>query len=667
MIEMIFNYIPYILLTFFLFIIFIIAISIFGLLFYNVLRRRTKNNQNLNFLEKCILSFGIGFSIYISSCFLIGSFCFMNFFTIYLPILIIDIVYICFLAIHKKFRIKEFLSLLRKKRNEIILFSSLLIFIFYVQIMFQWEILSKRKSLLDTDPFVLVGHTYNFFKTGEISSWGPAYPPGFRIFSASCLSLLISPDFRIIYYFFKFAPICILSFYLLIIAVIIKRIFKKNYFLLLILPLILSSDYFIYRLDFFVSSNIATLLILISLLIFMTNCPLYFFGFFFSAVFLFNPVVAFFYLISMFLFSFIKLLLIEKKIKRVIIKLYIKTSIISITLLIPYIIFISSYGFDILEILKFYYNISSLSNSFQVVKINNFPITIFLEIKDWIIGLLTNWVPEDPLWRKRLFINNQIIYSIFFSFALLGLFLSIKKNEEKQNRNLILYCKTIVVMILFIFFLPILIPNNFIINMFPFWIYMRTLEFFYGPILIIECFTISYFIKKVKNLKIYMIQNNEVYKKLIHKKYLSQIVNIEKIVVFIFLILSYSYFFINSVDNNYHGVGNYHYSDDQIESIFFIKENIPTGSKILVPDVAYSPAGCWIYSLLNDHNTTVWDFSKPNWYNSTKIYLQQNNITYLVIDKLLTTSTQLSDFLMIYQNMTIIYQNNLNIIFEIIS
>lgn len=661
-----FNYFLYFLMTNFLFFFFVIVISIFGMIFINILLKKSKKEWDLNPPEKFILSFGIGFSIYISFCFLIGIFRFMNFFTLYLPIIIIDIAFVCSFAIQKKFNIKKSLFLVKKKRKEIIFFSCLFIFIFCMQFLFQWNISTPRKSLLDTDPFVWVGYALDFFKEEELIAFSSTYPPGFSIFSTSCLSLLISPDFRIIYFFFKFAPICILSFYFLIIMVIIKRLFKKNYFLLLILPLILSSNYFIYRLNFYVSSNIATIMILISLIIFLTNCPLYFLSFFVSAVYLMNPLPALFYLISLLLFSLTKLLHLKKIPKPVIIKTCFKTSILFIFLLIPYILFIYSYGFNIIDIVKFYYDTSALPDSFQVVKGNNLLLINFIETIKWILQILSYWVPEDPIWRKKLFIQNQIIYSIFFCFALFGLFLSIKKNAEKQHNNLIIYCKTIVVIILFLFFLPILIPNKLIIPMFPFWMYMRTLEFFYGPILIIECFAISYIIKKTKILRINIIQNNGVYKKLTREKYLSKIVNIEKFIVVIFLISSYSYFFINSVDNVYHGVGNYHYSDNQIDSIFFIKDNIPTGSKILVPDIVYSPAGNWIYSLLNDHNTTVWEFSKPNCYNSTKSYLLQNNVKYLLIDLTLIQKTQLDLFLINFQNFEIIYQNELNIIFEII-
>ncbi|MHA1337797.1 MAG: hypothetical protein ACTSPW_18970, partial [Promethearchaeota archaeon] len=88
-------------------------------------------------------------------------------------------------------------------------------------------------------------------------------------------------------------------------AGLVRYIFKKNYITLIALLLVLSSHYLIYRMDYFVSSNLATIIFLISTLIFLLDLPIQFFGVFFVGLYLLNPIIAFYFLIIFIIYIFI--------------------------------------------------------------------------------------------------------------------------------------------------------------------------------------------------------------------------------------------------------------------------------------------------------------------------------------------------------------------------
>lgn len=657
------DYLIYLLLTAFLFFFFVIIISIFGMIFYNYLNKRSGKEWNHNFFEKFILSFGIGFSIYIPLCFLIAIFRFMNFFTIYLPIIIIDSIYICRLIFIYKINKKRIILFIKNKfikvKRDKIIFICILLFIFLMAFLFQWNIISYNMSLYEWDSFIWAWRSFQLSKDGYIAKdYAMIYPQGFRIFCAACLSLLIFPNFQITYFFHKFMPIPLLLFYILVLALIIKRIFKKNYLVLFGLIMILSTNYFNYRLFQFLSSNIATLLFLISLIVLLSKCSRYLLGFFITSIYLFNPIVALFYYIPLFFFTVIKLLYINKKLIKDFFIEIIKTLILIGLLFLPFMIFLFFNNFNIFSILRnpIFGNVIQLNQENYIFWLN------LSELKEGFLETLTDHVPSDrvfPESYKNYYKYNTIIFSFFFIFAVLGLSL---KNAENKTNDLLIFLKCVIIIVIILCFLPVIFPEILISTSTTFKFILRILEIYSAPIIIMECFTIDFIRKKAKFLTNYLTIKSKHYNNLLKNNILSKVVNFENIFITILLISTYSNYYINSQENNYHWDDNYLFTDEQIESILFINEKISSGSKILVPDLYSGLNG--MYKLLHDYKYYIWDYDKKECYYETKNYIHKNDIEYLLIDFITIRFSELNYFLINNENFKVVYENNRNIIFK---
>ncbi len=569
--------------------------------------------------------------------------------------------------------IKKIKHLVRQKKY----FFFVLIFFFVFQFIYQGSILASSKTLIDTDPYVLVGYTYNYFNYQNITGLGPSYPPGFNIFTAACLSLLILPDFKVIYFFFKFAPLCVLFLFFFIISIIVDRLFSKAYFLLIIFPLVLSSSWLIFRFNYFVSSNIATILVVISLIIFINGISLYNVAFFLSIIFFFNPVVCFFYLIV--LFAFLILKLITSRFKCNIIQSLKKFSKFIIIILIQieaYLILIYIRNYDIAMILKYYLGFFQADSPQNLIKTEFIPLINLETFYRSILNFLTRWVETDLPYERSYLKYNNVIYSPFFLLAVGALFFPISKYNKigKINQNFIIFGKVIVIFTILFYFVPIILPNIIYTKVIPFWMYIRPLQPFTAPILLMECIAFDYIIFKSNKNRIYSIfkTNLENFLNIIivKRKHKIRLYNFDKIVMSLIIFVSFASLFIYIERDDYNLSLNYHYKDEQLASLFFIKENLPKDSILLVANITYSPANNWIYDLIIDYEYIIWDFSGFNSYNTTKSYIFELNkyssteINYLLIDLKLISNTELVNFLEdpIFK---IIYENRINIILKV--
>ena len=102
----------------------------------------------------------------------------------------------------------------------------------------------------------------------------------------------------------------------------------------------------------------------------------------------------------------------------------------------------------------------------------------------------------------------------------------------------------------------------------------------------------------------------------------------------------------------------YNFSQDQIETMFYIQEEIPIDSKILTSDLEGLRV---LYFLLTEYETSPWNF-EINSYNTTKIYLNEENIDYMLIDLTRINSTELNNYTNAnhFENL---YENDINIFF----
>ncbi len=171
-------------------------------------------------------------------------------------------------------------------------------------------------------------------------------------------------------------------------------------------------------------------------------------------------------------------------------------------------------------------------------------------------------------------------------------------------------------------------------------------------------------VKKTKVLTTYFMKTNIRYKNLILKKKISKIVKFENIIIATIIISSYTNYY-NIIWQSDYKFYYYHFNDNQIESIFYMKENIPPNSKILVSNFTwYQDYNLILYLLIYDYQYILWDFGQENSYNKTINYLSQYNISYLLMDLQLIHSTQLNYFFLNTEQFTNIYENNRNSIFK---
>lgn len=103
----------------------------------------------------------------------------------------------------------------------------------------------------------------------------------------------------------------------------------------------------------------------------------------------------------------------------------------------------------------------------------------------------------------------------------------------------------------------------------------------------------------------------------------------------------------------------YDFSSGQVETLFFIQENIPRNSTILVPDLGKKN---YLYDLLIDYKFKYMDNRKEHLYDNVRGSLYSWKVKYLVIDISVINRKQLELFLNdhIFE---ILYNNTQNILF----
>lgn len=106
----------------------------------------------------------------------------------------------------------------------------------------------------------------------------------------------------------------------------------------------------------------------------------------------------------------------------------------------------------------------------------------------------------------------------------------------------------------------------------------------------------------------------------------------------------------------------YDFPSDQIETIFFIQENIPKNSTIIVPDLRDKN---YIYDLLIDHDIKFLNNKMLGFYDVAKGQLYSLKIAYLVIDLSAVELKYINQFRS-DKGFKILYENDLNIVFKYI-
>jgi hypothetical protein len=646
-----------------IFYLFVLLISVFGFIFFYHIRKINNKDWELNFLESSIISFAIGLSIYISYCFILDIFQFYNFFSGYYSIAIIDALFIWYLIYRGELnreKISNFIYLLKSKfatlSKQTIISIIILIFVFSWQIWVQWSIITREYAILSKDTYVWLGQSWYLLENGYL--WREHmplhYPKGYTFFLVG--PELIYPDWRLVYFYMKFAGIPFFSFYLFVIFIILKRVFEKNYMILIGLLLTLMSNFLFSRFNSFVSSSIPTLLILISLIIFISKSPFYLTGFLIPLIFLFNAIFALFYIIAIGFLLILKFTSLERDYKGFFINYIGKTLIIVIILLLSYvihIIIVQNINFLDLVIayfIEFGYPGELLTNSDISINSNDFLLQFRYILRDCL--------PQNAFISTFLDIEKRIL-SYFLIFTFISLFLPTRKYFKKYYRDLINFGKVSLLIVLVFYAAEIYFKDssNIFAQSLP-WFKWRTVEAFAGPLIILTCFIIEKVIEKAKMLTIYFMNTYNGYKILINNKILLKFVRIENFIIIIFLISSFS-----TIIAHQRIYSSYYFEKDQIDTIFYIKEHVPYDSNILVSD--FDDRQNFFYNLLSTYDVYKWDFEfEKNTFNETLDYIIRKDIKYILLDYTIINSTEKSYFTS-YPYFDELYENDYNIVFEV--
>jgi len=130
---------------------------------------------------------------------------------------------------------------------------------------------------------------------------------------------------------------------------------------------------------------------------------------------------------------------------------------------------------------------------------------------------------------------------------------------------------------------------------------------------------------------------------------------VENLVIGIFIILS-----LNIIINYLNIEIYYEFSSDQVDTIFFLNQNIPENSTILVPDLKEKN---YLYDLLTKHELMFLDNTKIGVYDIYRGILISMNKEYLVIDIITINPKYLSQF-QDYDRFETIFENDQNIVFK---
>ena len=249
--------------------------------------------------------------------------------------------------------------------------------------------------------------------------------------------------------------------------------------------------------------------------------------------------------------------------------------------------------------------------------------------------------------------------SFFLIFTFVGLFLPTKKYFGKEFSELVKLTKFSLFVLICLYLFKALFENSNII-LFFFLIYViqpKAVEAFLGPIIIFCCFNLNLIIEKANVFTIYLKNKYSSYRNLLKNNIFSKFFRIENILTTILLISVCSTFIVNR-NIEY----NVHFEKEQIETIFYIKDNIPEDSKILVH--WYGDTQDALYSLLSTYKIYDWDFSEgENNIIEIKEYIRDKHIEYVLLDLETVSSIELFNFTSDL-HFEYLYENEVHIFFK---
>ncbi|MFX1260183.1 MAG: hypothetical protein ACFFAN_20220, partial [Promethearchaeota archaeon] len=601
---------------------FTLIITLFGGIFIFSFQKRSKERWKLTKLEYLFLSYSIGLSLYVVISYILDIFIFFNFYSAYLPYLIIDSIFLLYL--YKSKVLREFFFkikvIIKREYKYLIKIISIFLIISIIQFIFFWDKLIYKNSLVGYDSYLWTGHVLYVLEYGHFIYLDYRYPAGFAFFCAG--NLLIISDLNFVYYFMKFACLPFLTLYLFVMLIISQKIFKKCYLIFFCLISVLSYSYFLHRTIAFYPSLIANLLILISLIIIITNAKNYLIGFIIPAVFLIHPISALFFIIALLIFYYIKIIksILKHKNTLSLVKEIFFICLFTIIFLIPY--FIATYieKGEISIIFTYFLKKPTEDNSSNIKFQDVSFLTSFL--------LIFNENLLDLISINEISSLFYLTLGPFLIFSIGGFFFN-NNDEFDFDKDFIEFLRIGLILIFLFFYIPhIFEPDLTELHNFIYILKYRVLETFCGHIVILAAlflnFTFDLSDKLWQSLK---RKNNKIRNFSLNHNLAEKLINIKAILI-LTLISSAFVFNLSRKDFYY----QYAYPDHFVESIQYIKEECPKNSDIAVykfKKYYYNK----IYFLLYNYEINYFNFDNQKDLSFDEFYdfIESNDIDFLIL------------------------------------
>ncbi len=668
----------YFLISFCIFLIFSVLISLLGYFFQYYLFSKFKSKKIS--ITLLLESFGAGIVLFIFySYFIINLLKSFNFFTIYLPLIIFDFTsslyyfykHDCFSMEFLSKYIVKFQTLL--SNNRIKSHITILIIIFSLLLLVQ-GVIETHLNYPSKDPYTWFEITLYLHKYGDLNYDNyTVHGVGFVIFISA--SLLITSDFYIQYFFIKYVSIFFFSVIILAVYNLASWYFQKDYEVFITLITLLCFNSLLIRFSFAVPSIIATTLgiIFFNTLIQKDNSRILVIrGLLLGGMFLTHILYFFFLFGYLILFELIIVIQnIKKSFKSREIKIselifnFIKKN--GILLLITGAISIPYFLNLIISGKSLYKNFTRYLYRGYEVDIHNIIVNTLISssYRLFLINLKpsnTNFLYNLIYFGLNIPINKTLNWGVIF--LVLGLFYKVK--WENQNQ------KYIIEFIKFSFILTFMI---FIIDSFLFVIdnvtilslasfidqYGKRLFELFSPVwailFVLGVITLFNYVKKIKIKKLKIITKKNDLKVELEKK-------LEKAYI-IFLIVLGTSLFSSHLYFQYNILYTSHYDDDNLtEACLFIgdyfnSENIED-KKILLPDNFDSKV---IYQLIyhRDCERVYLEFDNTN-YTELMDEIEDEDADFVLVYKLETKDSCLDK---IDDRQRVLYKNPNYLFFKV--
>lgn len=619
----------------FIFYLFIILLTLFGFIIYSLINTKLekKSSKYLCF-DSFLMSFLIGISIFIPTSLIILALNIFNFFTIYLPLILIDISFLMYIILNKKSS-NNFKNLFRnciskyKRKKSFYLKCFLSIsFIFLLQVITQLPFLFDKKSLIFSDPFLFYNKVSIMVENGIYTDTGETYfyPPGFYVFCSG--ALLIAPNSTIVYYFLKLGGFFLLNLFLVVIFFLSLKILRKFYIALFCTILSFTYLIFMLRINFFPPSSLSTFLILIGLVVIISKRNrIFLLGALFAIIYLIHPISALFYYFLFIPYFVLKNISLNRKYFIKNFKEITKVIIIAFIFISPYFFFLVVRGrnpFDLIELYN--YILGGNLQNYQLESYNGSKILMLFQYFDNLKIVLFQGFFLD----NYLTITHWTIGSFLF-LTFIGLFYNASL-KKKENKQISLMCKLSLILILIFYTISFFYE----INTFFFQILLSRISEAYFPLIIILTgFGIKFIEKAFLKLYISFNQRYGVLKlkflRNLKKKRTPRMFVIFQLIIAFLLFSSYLNFYGHNIDQ-LELQTMYFYSDSTIEMYLIINENIPKGSTLATPN--FSHHHFEINDMLYNYHVITSNFTFDTTFYELEFFVSENIIDYILLEKM---------------------------------